>query len=245
MLPSNPALTFHTPPPRILNGLECLLEAVEYADQTCADYWDFAVEFESLVSVGLKLNDFRWLVRTHLVEHQRETTGATDDGRAFRRSGDLTFPDRTCFVLTDKGIQVAKQVCTRGRQWLSAGPSSGVDCGEVFGREQLSRDKSLGQSSCLIFPVHPHWDADRRILQFNGTQVKHFKWNAQNQEAVLSAFEEEGWSSRIDDPLSPHPDQDPKRRLSDTIKCLNRKQDNAIVHFRGDGTGEGVVWEPV
>ena len=37
--------------------------------------------------------------------------------------------------------------------------------------------------------------------------------------------------------------QDPKRRLSDTIKCLNRKQANSLIHFRGDGTGEGIVWE--
>ena len=59
----------------------------------------------------------------------------------------------------------------------------------------------------------------------------------------MSAFEEEGWPPRIDDPLSPHPDQDTKRRLSDTIKCLNRKQSNRIIHFRGDGTGEGVIWE--
>ena len=33
--------------------------------------------------------------------------------------------------------------------------------------------------------------------------------------------------------------------LNDTIKCLNRKQKNALLHFRGDGTGEGVIWEVV
>ena len=63
--------------------------------------------------------------------------------------------------------------------------------------------------------------------------------------AILAAFEEEGWPSRIDDPLPPQPEQDSKRRLSDTIKCLNRKQASPLIHFRGDGTGEGVVWDTI
>ena len=60
---------------------------------------------------------------------------------------------------------------------------------------------------------------------------------------MLSAFQEEAWPMRIDDPLGPSPSVDTKRRLADTIKCLNRRQENQIVHFRGDGSGEGVVWE--
>lgn len=89
----------------------------------------------------------------------------------------------------------------------------------------------------------PTWDPDLRKLQFGGLIVKRFKWPAANQEAVLCAFEEEGWPERIDDPLVPQPEQDSKRRLADTIKCLNRKQVRELIHFRGDGTGEGVVWE--
>ena len=91
----------------------------------------------------------------------------------------------------------------------------------------------------------PHWDADSRRLWLNGLLVKRFRLRAVNQEAVLCAFEEDGWPERIDDPLSPQPEQDPKRRLADTIKCLNRKLTNELIHFRGDGTGEGVVWERV
>jgi hypothetical protein len=60
---------------------------------------------------------------------------------------------------------------------------------------------------------------------------------------VLNAFEEEGWPARIDDPLPPHSDQDPKRRLNDTIKCLNRKQVRELLRFHGDGSGEGILWE--
>jgi len=91
----------------------------------------------------------------------------------------------------------------------------------------------------------PTWDSQTRELRIDVVTVKRFKWTAVNQETVLAAFEEECWPHRIDDPLPPHPEQDSKRRLSDTIKCLNRKQINPLIHFRGDGTGEGVTWELV
>jgi hypothetical protein len=47
----------------------------------------------------------------------------------------------------------------------------------------------------------------------------------------------------VDDPLSPVADYDPKRRLRDTIKCLNLNQAARLIRFRGDGTGQRVQWE--
>ena len=47
----------------------------------------------------------------------------------------------------------------------------------------------------------PSWDAQRRVLQLGNELVKLFRVPAPNQEAVLSAFEEEGWPFRVDDPL--------------------------------------------
>jgi hypothetical protein len=73
--------------------------------------------------------------------------------------------------------------------------------------------------------------------------VKEFKLPSPNQETVLMAFEEEGWPPRIDDPLSPLPQLDPRRRLHDTIKALNRKQKQDLIRFMGDGSGEGIRWE--
>jgi hypothetical protein len=35
--------------------------------------------------------------------------------------------------------------------------------------------------------------------------VKEFKLPAPNQETILTAFQEEGWPPRIDDPLPPVP----------------------------------------
>jgi len=209
-------------PARIRPALDILLEARQYAEQTSGDYWEFAVELTQLAALGLTRNDFRWLVRRGLVEHQREVTLDSDHGRAFRPTGDLSFPDGTCFILTPAGAAIAVGICQHTHAPAAA---AGND-------PQLT-------------PPSPHWDPEARELWLNGKLVKRFKWHAVNQEVVLSAFQEEGWPVRIDDPLPPQPEQDSKRRLSDTIKCLNRKQAHELIHFRGDGTGEGVIWERI
>ena len=89
------------------------------------------------------------------------------------------------------------------------------------------------------------WDRVRRELRYGDVVVKQFKWPAENQEAVLNAFEDLGWPRHIEDPLPRHPEICPKRRLHDTLKCLNRKQINGLIKFRGDGTGKGVLLEIV
>jgi hypothetical protein len=95
-------------PARIRPALGLLLEAVHYAEQTSGDCWEFAVELDQLTALGLTCNDFRWLVCKGLVEHRREVTLEGDNGRAFRRTGDLTFPESTCFILTDAGVSIAR-----------------------------------------------------------------------------------------------------------------------------------------
>ena len=85
----------------------------------------------------------------------------------------------------------------------------------------------------------------RRTLYLGSVIVKQFKGPAKNQKAILDTFQEEGWPTRIDDPLPHIPDQDPKERLHDTIKSLNRHQVHRLLVFEGDGTGEGVQWRQV
>lgn len=53
-------------------------------------------------------------------------------------------------------------------------------------------------------------------------QRAEFRRPAINQELLLAALEEEGWPTRIDEPLSRTPDIDPKVRIHDAIKALNR-----------------------
>jgi hypothetical protein len=88
----------------------------------------------------------------------------------------------------------------------------------------------------------PHWDLQRRELWMGHVLVKSFRVPAENQEAILTAFQEDGWPSRIDDPLPQAPKIDPKRRLHSTIQCLNRNRKAALLHFHGDGRGIGVRW---
>lgn len=88
----------------------------------------------------------------------------------------------------------------------------------------------------------PTWDADARTLYFGDYIVKQFRVPAENQVTILDAFQEENWPTQIFDPLSPQKDVDPKQRLRDTIRGLNKNQVVAKIRFSSDGTGTGIIW---
>ena len=215
-------------------GIIMLLDAFEYSNDVASSTWDFAVEIRRLCDLGLNETDFRWLVKRGYVEHARETTLLGQNERKFQPSGNLSFFENSCFVPTSLGVLQLQALLGKDnqhQQMMSLGEGNGINSNDHAPCSQ-SVNREL-----------PNWDADLRKLYFKGEIVKRFKWPAMNQEAVLTVFHEEGWPERIDDPLSPKADQDPKRRLADTIKCLNRKQSKPLIHFRGDGTGEGITWE--
>lgn len=214
---------------RLRAGLTTLLEAADYAADTQSARWDFAVSIQELRRLGFNDSDLRWLIRKGFVEHAREITVLGQELREFRPTGKLSFVRRTCCILTELGTATVRSIDA----------VRSIDC-------DVPKPTALnGSAHAAIKVAVPaiRWDAELRKLHVNGVVVKRFKWPAANQESVLNAFEEEGWPARIDDPLAPQPDQDAKRRLSDTIKCLNRKHEFSLIHFRGDGTGEGVFWE--
>ena len=214
-----------------------LLAAYRYAEDTNCSPWDFAVEVSRLRDLGLSNSELRWLVQKGFVEHAREITVPGEDGRQFQPTGNLTFTKRTCFVLTEAGVAHAN--LSHGQlAFFCKAVRDSAGCGV-----QATPAGPLVANGRTPRPGKPHWDVDTRELRIAGKLVKRFKWPAVNQETVLAVFQEEDWPHHIDDPLPPQPEQDPKGRLSDTIKCLNRKQQHALIHFRGDGTGEGVIWE--
>ena len=88
----------------------------------------------------------------------------------------------------------------------------------------------------------PRFDVEHRELWFGPHLVKRFRRPAANQELILTAFEEEAWSARIDDPLPVKPGRDSKQCLHDAINHLNRNQVNPVLRFAGDGRGKGIYW---
>jgi hypothetical protein len=89
---------------------------------------------------------------------------------------------------------------------------------------------------------HPRFDTARRIFTWGKHTLKHFRQPSLGQELVLTAAEEQGWPDWMDDPLPPRLGANPKLRLRDTIKNLNRWQSLSLVQFRGNGTGTRVGW---
>jgi hypothetical protein len=212
--------------PGLQRVIGLLANAESCAQGTESSPWEFAVELEVLIAEGLTANDVRWLVKMGYVEHAYELTRSHETTRRFRSCCNLGFGKRTCFILTASGAMLAashKQYAPPKTQLSPAIPFTGGDADSAQGL--------------------PSWDSDRRILRMENRVVKQFKVPSPSQEAILAAFEEEGWPSAIDDPLPPQPEQDSKRRLRNTIQSLNANQKNPILRFRGDGSGQRIIWE--
>ncbi len=207
----------------ITSALSELLKAHDYAIDNGFDEWDFAVEINTLRQFGTTDTDLRWLILKKMLEHRRDTSGPNDEGRCFEFANPLKFHSHSCFVLTHAGSVFVSKL-------LSELESSATLLPLVFAEPNRAE-----------FPT-PFWDPMRRQLRVFDFVVKHFRWSARNQEHVLSAFQEEGWPSEIDDPLIPIDGLPSKERLHDTIKGLNRNQKKCLIQFRGNGTGEGVLW---
>lgn len=203
-----------------------LLTSFDCAGSVRGDVWDFAVEISRLRKTGLAENEFRWLVSMNYVDHAKEVTKPKGDGRQFRQTGNLSFSRRTCFVLTDAGASFARTLLHQ----VPADTSTDV--------AKTERDNAEDQDV-------PSWDPLRRELRMNGHVIKRFRWTAKNQEKILATFDEEHWPYRIDDPIPPQPNGDQRQKLRDAVRALNQGHEVSLIRFRGDGSGQGVVWELV
>jgi hypothetical protein len=106
------------------------------------------------------------------------------------------------------------------------------------------RDIGSEEESPTGLRLVPRWDGDLGQLWCGDHLIKEYREEAENQKAVLAAFQGEGWRHRIDDPLpSMRNEKRAKRRLRDTITGLNQDHITpGVMRFRGDGTGKGVNW---
>jgi hypothetical protein len=171
-------------------------------------------------------------------EHRRETTADGDARRSFQPKDGLVFSETSALLLTDTGAAFASRIYTTS---LAADAAAAAvkkpQPGEAASDPSTGNGNGHPQAA-----LKPTWDADRRQLHVGGQLVKWFRVPAASQEALLAAFEEESWPAHIDDPLPGVPDGVPKQRLNSAIKRLNDCQTNRLIHFHGDGRGEGVRW---
>ena len=190
--------------PRIQRAFSLFADGMYYSTDLNCTVWEFAVTIKDLRDAGLSDNDVRWLMRKHYVEHAVEVTQAGDESRSFRPSSGCILSDRACFVWTEKAraLVFADPVSLNGEHNARNGRSEVTNghCTQVVAAPTTAN---------LI--LVPTWDRDRQELRWGEFVIKQFKVPSPNQETILAAFEEEHWPPRIDDPLSPQPDQEPKR----------------------------------
>ena len=101
-------------------------------------------------------------------------------------------------------------------------------------------------SICAVLSLVEYFERRVRGRTFEGSKLFLYKATRNRLQKRLRVMGDTGADLRTTlKVLVQRSEQDPKRRLSDTTKCLNRKQTNELIRFRGDGTGEGVTWELV
>lgn len=205
-------------------ALQLLNDGCKFAIDCNQNVWEFAVEISDLLERGVSRSLLRWLICRRLVEHRIESRICKGTRRQFLEAPNLVLTDHSCFILSSEGKQTLASLLQHYQS-------------------MISQPHRLDYSVMNDVPREtPIWCPNTRVLKITGKVVKHFKWPAPNQEMLIAAFAEMGWPDQIDDPL-PKTDVCPKRRLHDTIKCLNRNQVNALIKFRGDGTGRAARWE--
>jgi len=190
-----------------------LLEAAFYAQDLGQPLWDFAVEVQHLELAGLTANDLRWLKAKGYIEEATEIAkSARQKLRRFRPPGSSFLGSRSCIVLTKAGLAFVQQACRR----------------RVPIANPVSRRKHHSETAAV---QNPRWDCAGRKLFLGSSLIKSFNVPAANQQLILTAFEEQGWPSCIDDPLHPKDGVDPKRRVRDAVAGLNRSHKRRTIRF--------------
>ncbi len=199
--------------PSMKLALAHLLEAHDAARIAKQPKWEFAVELHALKEISH--SEVRCLICQGLVEHAVESTRNGSKRRVFSKPAGLHFIAASCLVLSDKGVKAGRALAEKTMQTQTNSPP----------RDAI-----------------PAWDGRCRQLWLGEVLVKEFRQLARNQEAILAAFQEEGWPPCIDDPLPGVAGQDASERLHNAIKRLNI-QLVRLLRFSTDGTGQGALWQ--
>ena len=100
---------------------------------------------------------------------------------------------------------------------------------------------ALGEGPAERDPEKPHWDKQARELRFRGVVVRRLPKpaSAKNVVRILDEFEDLGWPTRIDDPLTRGGKDDRRRRA---VETLNGRMLSDMIRFACDSDGTGFLW---
>ena len=207
--------------PHVLRGgVGALLDAFRCAVDVAQDKWWFAIQIRTLHELGMTDTHLRWMLGRNLLMHRRELS--CDQLARSEYGCDREFHEAISYHFTEQSCFVLSE--------------SGLHFAlQLCVTQPL--DRTQPEEHRPISPI-PCWNLHRKELWVSECLVKRFRVHSPNQVSVLEAFQEEGWPERIFDPLQPG-------RLAETIKSLNRHQKVPLIRFSGDGTGQGVLWEPI
>jgi hypothetical protein len=197
-----------------------LLGAALEARERCSHPRDNPVELGSVKWGRAGYDTLLWMRYQAHVEHLGPAVGGCPE--CVRES--LVFGEGSWFALTELGEAFAAILLSRLLL-----PEDDGDFEDAFELLQVGR-------------LTPRYHREERIFTWGRHILKCFRQPSANQELILSAAEELTWPFWFDDPL-PGGSGNPKGRLHDTIKDLNRRQKPYLVHFKGDGSGTRVGWE--
>lgn len=217
-----------TPGLNVRAGLGLLLDAATCAADAGQMPWTFAVELDELRQRGIDNVWLRWLIVSDFVAHSHETFASTSDERQFENRGRLNLTEASCFILTPAGVRFAQELLIQPNHEATSRLA-----GRMKGPDRRHDE------------VVPHWDPGKRQLEFRGRVIKAFVRAAWNQEAILTAFEEEGWPQQVDDPIPPAGGRNQRARLRACIQSLNRQAAPPAIEFGCEPNGAAICWRPV
>src|SRR5262245_37610918 len=138
------------------------------------------------------------------------------------------------YLLWDESFRVSRLLSGRPPRAKLLTPAEAVNWLKANGhappKEMLHQAGLLLTSVC----VTPRWDAALHELWFCNLLVKRYRQKADNQKAVLAAFEEQGWPKKIDDPIPGKRGFSAEKRLADTVAALNKHQISPCLKFTLD-----------
>jgi hypothetical protein len=203
-------------------ALEQLLEAYDLAGAGSQEPWQSGLRLDQLEDAGLNINRLRLLLCQQFLLQAIESPPESGQPRNYRMVAGLQVSVASCFVLTDQGADWARSMLRQG-------------LGSDSARKRPTQKPNA-------FQLTPRWLAGPRELWLGIYVIKKFRRPADNQTALLAAFERQGWPRWLPNPFTSDLDCEAVQRLHDAIKFLNRGQEPRLIVFRGDGTGQGTSW---